>query len=56
MSKLTAGELEVIKVLWEHGELSPPQLQERFPRPIKNAALRFQLRVLLLHGRREKKD
>ncbi len=47
MPILTPGELEVIKVLWEHGELSPTQLQEHFPRPIKNAALRFQLRVLV---------
>src|SRR5687767_1723761 len=44
---LTTGEIEVMKVLWEHGELNPAQIQENFQRPIKNAALRFQLRVLL---------
>ena len=48
MTILTAGEIEVMKVLWEHGgELSPPEIEERFPRPIKNAALRFQLKILL---------
>ena len=43
----TSGELEVMQVLWEHGELNPGELQKRFPRPIQNAALRFQLKLLL---------
>ena len=47
MSDLTAGELEVMQVLWQHSELKPARIQEKFPRPIRNAALRFQLRVLL---------
>jgi predicted transcriptional regulator len=47
MSDLTTGELEVMQVLWQHGELKPALIQEKFPRPIKNAALRFQLKVLL---------
>lgn len=50
MSSLTAGELEVMQVLWEHGELKPLQIQEKHARPIKNAALRFQLKVLFEKG------
>lgn len=53
----TRGELEVMQVLWEHGELKPGELQEKFPRPIQNAALRFQLKLLLEknHVERRKK-
>jgi len=47
---LTPGEIEVMQVLWEHGELKPSEIEERFPRPIKNAALRFQLKTLLEKG------
>jgi predicted transcriptional regulator len=47
---LTPGEIEVMQVLWEHGEQKPSEIEERFPRPIKNAALRFQLRTLLEKG------
>ena len=50
MSTFTAGELDVMKILWEHGELKPSQIQGKYPRPIKNAALRFQLKVLLEKG------
>lgn len=47
MPNLTAAELVVMQVLWEHGEMKPTEIQEVFPRPIKNAALRFTLRLLL---------
>jgi predicted transcriptional regulator len=47
MSVFTAGELEVMQILWEEEELKPAQIQEKYPRPIKNAALRFQLKILL---------
>ena len=47
---LTPGEIEVMQVLWEHGEQKPSEIEERYPRPIKNAALRFQLKTLLLKG------
>jgi BlaI family penicillinase repressor len=47
MSSFTSTELEVMKILWEHGQLKPSQIQDRYSRPIKNAALRFQLKVLL---------
>jgi len=52
----TSGELEVMQVLWEHGKLKPAEIQKKFPRPIKNAALRSQLLILLEKGhvKREK--
>ena len=50
MELFTKGELEVMRVLWEHGELTPPQIEERFPRPIGNAALRSVLLVLMEKG------
>jgi predicted transcriptional regulator len=39
-----------MRILWDHGEQNPSEIQKRYPRPIKNAALRFQLRVLLEKG------
>ena len=50
MSSFTSTELEVMKILWEHGELKPAEIQDRYSRPVKNAALRFQLKVLLEKG------
>ncbi len=50
MSAFTTGESEVMRILWEHGELKPSEIQKRHRRPIKNAALRFQLKVLLEKG------
>ena len=50
MPQLTPGELRVMKLLWEHGELKPSELQERFPEPIKNPALRSYLTTLLAKG------
>ncbi len=50
MKPLTPGELEIMKVLWEHGPLKPTEIQARFPRPIQNAALRVALLVLLKKG------
>ena len=50
MKHFTPSELEVMQVLWEHGVLKPAQLQERFPRPIGNAALRSTLLILLEKG------
>ena len=47
MSIFTSGELEVMQVLWEHGELKPAEMQEVFPREIKNPALRSVLAILL---------
>ena len=50
MARFTEGELEVMQVLWEHGELKPGEVQERFPRDIRNAAVRSVLLVLLEKG------
>lgn len=46
----TPGELEVMQVLWKHGALKPAEIQECFPRPIRNAALRSLLLILLDKG------
>ncbi|MFC1781548.1 BlaI/MecI/CopY family transcriptional regulator [Planctomycetota bacterium] len=56
MSFFTAGESEIMRILWDYGEQKPSELQGRYPRRIKNAALRFQLKVLLEKGhvRRQK--
>jgi predicted transcriptional regulator len=47
MPQLTPGELKVMRLLWEHGEMKPADLQRHFPEPIKNPALRFYLTTLL---------
>jgi BlaI family transcriptional regulator, penicillinase repressor len=50
MPRFTPGELKVMKLLWEHGELKPSELEDRFPEPIKNPALRSYLTTLLEKG------
>jgi predicted transcriptional regulator len=50
MARFTPGEMRVMRLLWEHGELKPAELQERFPEPIKNPALRSYLTTLLDKG------
>ena len=50
MPQFTQGELEIMKILWEHGSLKPSELLKRYPRSIKNAALRAALRVLVEKG------
>lgn len=50
MVKFTDGELEVMRVLWEHGEMKPAEIQKIFPRSIKNAALRSYLTILVEKG------
>jgi BlaI family transcriptional regulator, penicillinase repressor len=50
MSRLTPGEFEVMRILWEHGELKPAEIQQYCSRPIKNAALRSYLRILVDKG------
>lgn len=47
---LTRGELEVMSILWEEGELKPAEIQKRFPREIKNSALRSYLSILYEKG------
>ncbi len=50
MPRFTPGELKVMRLLWEHGELKPAELQTRFPEPIKNPALRSYLTTLVEKG------
>ena len=50
MPPFTPGELKVMRLLWEHGEMKPADLQARFPEPIKNPALRFYLTTLVEKG------
>jgi predicted transcriptional regulator len=50
MPQFTPGELCVMRLLWEHGELKPGELQARYPEPIKNSALRSYLTILLEKG------
>lgn len=50
MARFTAGEMEVMRILWEHGELKPAEIQQHFLRPIKNAALRSYLTILVEKG------
>lgn len=39
-----------MRVLWEHGELKPGEIQQHHPEPIKNPALRSYLTILLEKG------
>ena len=50
MAQFTPGELAVMRILWECGELKPSEVQQRFPEPIKNPALRSYLKILLEKG------
>ena len=50
MPRFTPGELKVMRLLWEHGEMKPGELQKRFPGPIKNPALRSYLTTLVEKG------
>ncbi len=48
--RFTEGELKVMQLLWQHGELKPAELQVLFPEPIKNPALRSYLTILVDKG------
>jgi predicted transcriptional regulator len=50
MPTFTPGELAVMQLLWEHGEMKPAEIQRRFPWKIKNPALRSHLSILLGKG------
>jgi BlaI family transcriptional regulator, penicillinase repressor len=50
MASFTPGELAVMQILWKDGELKPTEVQERFPEPIKNPALRSYLKILVDKG------
>lgn len=48
--RLTAGELKVMQLLWTYGEMKPSEIQQKFPQPIRNPALRSFLTILLEKG------
>ena len=50
MTIFNQGELEAMRVLWEHGEMKPPEIQELLPHPIQNGTLRYQLNALVKRG------
>ena len=50
MPRFTKGELEVMRILWKHGELKPAEIQGRFPWKIKNSSLRSYLAILIDKG------
>lgn len=50
MARFTPGEMRVMRILWECGELKPSEIQQRFASPIKNAALRSYLTILHAKG------
>ena len=50
MPRFTEGELEVMRILWEHGELKPAEILDRFPRDIANPSLRSYLAILVEKG------
>lgn len=47
MDELNRNELEALRILWDHGEQKPPELEERFGWSIDNGTLRSVLRVLM---------
>jgi predicted transcriptional regulator len=50
MSSFTPGETIIMRLLWERGALKPSELQQLYPEPIKNPALRSYLTILLKKG------
>jgi BlaI family penicillinase repressor len=50
MSRFTPGELNVMRLLWEHGEMKPSEIHRLYPEPIKNPALRSYLTILCQKG------
>lgn len=50
MPRFTPGELNVMRLLWSHGEMKPSQIQSLYPEPIKNPALRSYLKILVEKG------
>lgn len=50
MPPFTPGERQVMRLLWQHGEMRPAEIQKLYPEPIKNPALRSYLTILLEKG------
>lgn len=53
--RLTRGELKVMRLLWEHGELTPPELLELLDEPMKDPALRSYLTILVDKGHAQRR-
>lgn len=51
MNELNENEFEVLRILWQQGELKPADIQSQFGWEIENATLRSVLRNLLEEGR-----
>jgi predicted transcriptional regulator len=47
MDALNRNELEALRILWEHGEAKPAEIEEAFDWDIDNGTLRSVLRVLM---------
>ncbi len=50
MPRFTPGELNVMRLLWEHGEMKPAEIRQKYPQKIKDPALRSYLSILLDKG------
>ena len=50
MPQFTKGELEIMRILWKHGELKPADIQKQFPWEVTNSTLRSYLSILLEKG------
>ena len=50
MAHFNPKELDVMKVLWNHGPMKPAEIQRELPRTVKNAALRWELGTLVQKG------
>lgn len=50
MTKFSDAELQVMKLLWQEGELKPAEIQELHESAVKNSAIRFTLSALLEKG------
>ena len=50
MHPLRPNDLEVLRILWEHGALKAHDIEKQLPYKVKNSALRWQLGELVERG------
>ena len=50
MQPLNHNELEIMKILWDHGSQKPAEIQDKLSNRVKNSALRWQLGELVQKG------
>lgn len=53
--RFTKGELNIMRLLWEHGEMKPPEIAKLCDPSTKDAALRAMLAVLVDKGHVERR-